>query len=130
MPAYPQRIELLAQTIARYSGYSEPDSPLYHARNPGGLKATSMRHARNEHGQRVFSSFIDGFQALMFDLDTKLSGRSWTGISEDSTLEELAAAYSLEFTVADAWARFIRKALDVSSINRKTTLGALKKDKD
>jgi hypothetical protein len=111
MPAYPKRLEILAEAIARYSGYSEPDSELYQARNPGALKATSMRHVANEHGHRVFNSFIDGMQALLFDLNTKLSGNSWTGINQESTLEDLALSYSQPFTLADAWSKHLRKAM-------------------
>ena len=122
MPAYPRKIEILAESIIRYSGYSEPDSALYAARNPGALKATSMRHLKNEHGHRVFSSFIDGVQALLFDLDLKLSGKSWANLSHTSTLEDLALAYSLPFTVADAWSKFLKKALGDSTINRRTPL--------
>lgn len=122
MPAYSRKIEALAEAITRYSGYLEASSDLYAARNPGGLKATSMRHLKNEQGYRIFSSFIDGYQALMFDLSTKLSGQSWAQLTPESTLKDLALAYSLPDTNAQAWARFLRAALRDETIRPTTTL--------
>jgi hypothetical protein len=122
MPAYSRNIEGLAEAIIKYSGYLEPSSELHAARNPGGLRATSMRHAKNEQGHRIFNSFIDGVQALLFDLQTKLSGKSWAELSPESTLKDLAVAYSLPDTTGSAWARFLRAALHDQSISAETPL--------
>jgi hypothetical protein len=110
------------QALAAYSGYSKPDGFLYAANNPIGLKATSMRHAKNEQGYRVFNSFIDGFQAALFDLDLKITGKSWAKLSPESTLKDLAVAYSLETTTATAWARFLRAALHDNTISSETEI--------
>lgn len=126
MPRYEKNVEILAQALIAYSGFTDPTGPLFKAMNPGGIRATSMKHPRNENGQRVFNSFIDGIQALFFDLETKLSGDSWAGLTGESTLEDLALSYSRQATEADAWARFLRKALADSGISKRTPLSYFK----
>jgi hypothetical protein len=121
MPAYSRKLESLAEAVIRYSGY-EPTSELYLARNPGALKATSMRHATNAQGYRIFNSFIDGVQALLFDIDLKITGKSWAKLQPTSTLRDLALSYSLEVTTATAWARFLRAALRDQAISGETEL--------
>jgi hypothetical protein len=139
MPAYDKKIEMLAEAVITYSGYKDPKSSLFQARNPGGLRATSMRHVRNEHGQRIFNSFIDGVQALLFDLNLKVNGsvtidgqvcKSWAGLTDDSTLADLAVSYSLPETTGQAWARFLRAALQDDTISKDTTLNYFKDFKD
>ena len=122
MPAYSRKQEALAEAIVKYSGYLEPSSELHAARNCGGLRATSMRHAKTETGYRVFNSFIDSMQALLFDLQTKLSGKSWAELKPESTLKDLALSYSLPDTTAAAWSRFLRAALKDSGITSETQL--------
>ena len=122
MPAYNARIEELAQAITTYTGYLKPDSILHAAKNPGGIRATSMRHTKDENNNRVFGSFLDGYQSLLFDLQTKLSGKSWAELTPESTLEDLAVAYSLAETTAAAWAKFLRAALKDSTISSDTPL--------
>ena len=129
MPAYSKSIEALAEAVIHYSGYSEPSSTLYAARNPGALKATSMRHVKNDEGYRVFNSFVDGVQALLFDIQLKVTGQSWAKLKSTSTLRDLALSYSLEVTHANAWARFLRKALNDNGITAETELGYFLKDK-
>jgi hypothetical protein len=123
MPAYSRKIEALAEAVIRYSGYLEPSSDLYLARNPGALKSTSMRHVKNEKGYRIFNSFIDGVQALLFDIDLKITGKSWAKLHpEEATLQDLAISYSLEVTTATAWAKFLRAALRDDTIHGNTKL--------
>ena len=122
MAAYSRSVEALAEAITKYSGYLEPSSELHAARNCGGLRATSMRHAKTEQGYRIFNSFIDSMQALLFDLQTKLAGKSWAELKPESTLKDLALSYSLPDTTAAAWARFLRAALRDSTISDKTEL--------
>lgn len=124
MPTYHKNIEMLVEAISAYSGYNVPGSELYKARNPIGLRATSMKHAKDENGFRIFNSFLDGFQAALFDLSKKLSGNSWAQLTHDSTLEDLAKAYSDDGygTSATAWAKYIRKAMDDDKVTTKTPL--------
>lgn len=104
-----------------YSGY-QPGSALWTARNPGALKAYSPKHEKDEHGNRVFSSILDGLQALVFDLKLKLAGNSKARLRPTNTLGDLAVTYGQSSVAADAWAKFLRKALDHTELNRKTPL--------
>lgn len=131
MPAYSRKIEALAEAITAYSGYLKPDSELHQARNPGGLKATSMRHLKDSNGHRIFSSFIDGVQALLFDIKRQLNGESWAELTPEHTLEDLALAYTQPGTASEAWARFLRKALTDTTVSKRTPLSYfIDKDKD
>lgn len=118
--------DALVDAIINYSGYTLPGSPVYKARNPGALKAFSPAAPRDEHGNRVFKSDIDGLQALKFDVRHKLSGKSKR---KCSTLDELAAAYDLRPGQARAWAGFIRKALNDETITPKTPLAFFQEQK-
>lgn len=104
-------VEALAEAIIAYSGYLDPESSLYRARNPGGLPATSFKHKRDEEGNRIFKSLIDGIQALLYDVDLKLSGKSRNGLSRESTLTDFAIAFGCNKLHAMAWAKFLSKAL-------------------
>lgn len=117
-----QKLEALAEAIVCYSGYREPDSVLYKARNPGGLKAIGLVQARDEKGNRTFRSVIDGLQALFYDVELKVTGKSRAQLKPESTLIDLSSAYNLPITTATAWARFLRAALSDSTISSKTPL--------
>lgn len=117
-----RKIEGLAEAIIAYSGYAEPGSSLHDARNPGGLKALGLVQARDDKGNRVFRSVLDGLQALVFDVNLKLSGSSRAKLQPSSTLTDLAGAYNLPSTTAQAWARFLRKALHTDSLTANTPL--------
>lgn len=119
-------LEALAEAIAHYSGYFEPGSPLHDARNPGGLKA--MGHDEDGKGNRTFRSVIDGYQALFYDVELKVTGKSRAHLSPESTLVELSAAYNLPIASATAWARYLRKALHDDSLSAKTPLSYFTKE--
>jgi hypothetical protein len=118
--------DTLVDAIVNYSGYTLPGSAPYKARNPGALKAFSPTAPRDDHGNRVFKSDIDGLQALKFDVRHKLSGKSKR---KCSTLDELALAYDLKPGTARAWAGFIRKAIGDESVTPKTTLAYFQEQK-
>jgi hypothetical protein len=67
------RLEALADSIVHYSKWSDPESLAYQNRNPGELLAVSPKHPRDVDGKRIFRSFMDGYQALIFDLAIKCS---------------------------------------------------------
>lgn len=117
-----KKLEALAEAVAAYSGYKEPGSSLYTARNPGGLKAHSPRHLRDEEGNRIFGSVLDGLQALLFDTALKLQGTSAAHLKPSDTLSDFAESHGQPFTAADAYARFLRKALHTEDISRKTEI--------
>jgi hypothetical protein len=112
MPAFSRKIEALAEAIAHVNGYGDPCTESHACRNPGGLLATSPRHLRNEKGLRIFASALDGWQSLMHDVEVKISGQSKYGLTGDSTLIQLAAAYGWSPATAKAWSKFMRYALD------------------
>lgn len=88
------------------------------ARNPGGLLPTSDKHVRDEAGNRVFRSVLDGHQALLFDLATKVDGR----LSPGSTLLDLVTAYHLKPMTAKVWARFLKSAMHNPAIQPHSVL--------
>src|SRR5208337_3662759 len=83
------KLEALAEAITHYSGYQEPGSALWQARNPLGLKAYSPLHKHDNSGNRIFASLLDGLQAGIYDLSLKLSGKSKAHLLPLSTLMDL-----------------------------------------
>jgi hypothetical protein len=120
-----RKLEALAEAIVHVSGYREPGSTLYLARNPGGLRAFKPEHLRDADGNRIFGSVIDGLQALLFDTALKLEGMSKACLQPSDTLQDFAVSCGQPFTAADAYAKFLRKALSNESISRKTALAFL-----
>lgn len=113
---YNRQTEALAMAMALFSGYFGPPSELSKAKNPGGLRVYSMAHRSTESGYRVFKSFIDGMQALLFDLNAKMSGNNWSELTSTSTLKDLAASYSLPEHVAESWVMLLKAALNDDTI--------------
>ena len=83
------RLDALAEAIMAYSGYRDPESVLYQARNPGALKAHASTVLRDLDNYRVFSCFKAGFDALLSDLKSKCSGTSHTSLTTQSSLKDL-----------------------------------------
>jgi hypothetical protein len=121
------KLESLAEAVVAYSGYADPASPLYAARNPGGLKALGPQ-PDDGNGNRTFRSVIDGLQALFFDVELKVTGRSRAKLKPESTLIDLSTAYNLPILTATAWARFLRKALNDPTISAHTPLSYFTKE--
>ena len=117
-----RKLEALAEAVVAYSGYLQPDSALHAARNPGGLKALGATQSRDDKGNRTFRSVLDGYQALLYDVELKATGKSRAQLRPDQSLIDLSAAYNLPITTASAWSRFLRQALSDSSISAKTPL--------
>lgn len=117
------RIEALADAIAHYSGFNDPDSPAYQNRNPGKLMAYLDHQPRDSEGIRTFRTVLDGYQALLFDLKVKCSGRSHTKLRQTSTLRDLILSRNQPAPMAKHVANFLRRALHNESISEKTELG-------
>jgi hypothetical protein len=116
----PKRLEALADAIASLNLWQEPDSEAYKLRNPGLLRSYALRHAADEHGRRVFSSLMDGYGALLYDLQTKCSGHSRSKLRRNSTLDELLVrGYSQPSSSMDLVLCFLEKALP-DHINQQT----------
>lgn len=113
---YSRKVEALAEAIAKYTSYADPASELHRLRNPGAL--------RNADGLRSYKSFMDGYQSLLHDLSIKLSGRSDSRLTGDSTLEDLAHARkeAAPAVIARQWALFLRAALNLPDLTNKLQL--------
>jgi hypothetical protein len=117
------RLEALADAIVHYSHWNDPESASYQNRNPGELSAVSVKHPKDATGQRIFKSSMDGYQALIFDLAVKCSGRSRTRLKPDSSLRDLVLAYGKPESTAKFLAKFLKRALGDQSVSEKTLLG-------
>lgn len=121
-PVPRRKLEALVEAMIQYSGYREPSSGVYQARNPANLRAYRQDHVRDEEGRRVFPSVIDGLQAALWDMAYKLSGQSTAHLQPSQSLVELVGAYHLPSGTSQAWARFLRQALHNETITAKTPL--------
>lgn len=116
------RIEALADAIINYSGYNNPESEAYKARNPGLLKVYTFKHLKTENAVRIFKSALDGYQALLFDLSIKCHGKSRTRLKPTSTLHDLIEVYGHHDLTAQYVAKFLRRALCDEKISESTQL--------
>jgi len=108
------RLEALADSIASYNLAHEPISAAYQNRNPGLLRAISLKHSRDEHGARLFNAYIDGYQALLYDLRLKASGLSFAKLPPNANITDLMKSYGHHGAlVGQRIAKFITKALGV-----------------
>jgi len=116
------RLEALADAISHYSGYRDPSHPSYANRNPGRLRKFLVHQKADLEGMRVFDKHVDGYTALLFDLEVKCSGKSRTGLKGESPLKELL--YTLDFGEESIRypVSFLRKALQVEDLNADTPL--------
>jgi hypothetical protein len=117
------RLEALADAISFYHNSHDPSSPAYQNRNPGMLKAISLKHARDENGFRLFNAFIDGYQALLYDLQLKVTGKSFAKLPPNANINDLMRAYGhTGALVGERITKFVRKALQISDIHATTPL--------
>ena len=114
-------IEAVAEAIVKTSGYWNADNPIYDARNPGGLLAFSPTQTRDANGYRIFASSLDGMQALLYDVQLKLNGKSRSKLAPKNTLADFAASCGLP-NAAVAWSAFLRKALHDAEIRPTTPI--------
>ncbi len=106
------RIEALADAVASLNDYLNPESEAYQLRNPGLLRAFTSRHAADEKGRRVFLNFVDGYQALLYDLRQKCSGESRSKLKVgDNIADLLLRGYSQPPSAAEYVLCFLQSAL-------------------
>lgn len=117
------RMEALAEAIAHYTGYQNPESSLYVGRNPLGLKAFNQKHEKDADNRRVFRSLMQGWQSGLFDLSVKCNGKSADKrLKPTATLLDLMLSYGWQETMADYVAKWLKRALKDNSVSRHTTL--------
>ena len=117
-----RRLEALADSIMRFSGYSDPVSAACRNRNPALLRAFSARQRRDAEGYRVFNSLIDGYRALLFDLSLKCGGKSNSRVKGTSNLRDLMVAYQFPPNMAFPISSFLRRLLEDDALNEQTEL--------
>src|SRR5579871_643054 len=117
-----RKIEALADAITKSTGYLNPENELYSSRNPIGLPAVSPKHVRDSRGKRVFHSVLDGYQAALFDLELKCSGKSKAKLKPNATLRDLMVVYGYPEAMGDVCSKFLRKALGDPTIKGTTPL--------
>lgn len=118
-----KRIEFLCDAICDVFGGMYPGSDAYRLRNPLLVKswARAGKHETDEYGRRIFSSFLNGYKAGLFDLDLKVKGQSRANVSPESPLSELLRCYEITNSVAvNKVVNFLRKAIQDESINSST----------
>jgi hypothetical protein len=108
------RLECLCDAIARLNVAHDPESLAYRLRNPLLIRSFAKpgKHETDEEGHRVFTSFVNGYKAGLFDLELKLSGKSRANVSADSPLEKLLVCYNINTKAAmDNIVSFIKRGL-------------------
>lgn len=107
------KVEYLCDAFAEYMGSHDPRSEAYRARNPLALR-------RGPH-LREYRSWVHGYESALYDLRVKCSGKSDSGLTEFSSIADLAAFYGnpdISKYVAD----YLRYALQDRSISPDTQL--------
>jgi hypothetical protein len=86
-------LEAIADAIYLYEG-NKPRDRAYRNRNPGNLRATDAITPQDGQMYRIFPSFAQGYNALLYDLTCKISGMNKTGLDFDSSLLDLFNVYA------------------------------------
>ena len=131
------RIEALTDGLIRLGEYDNPEKASYRYRNPLGLRifcvhgrgfgncdtcppqrpllsrAWRGREWDKVSGMRMFKTHLDGYQAAVFDVTLKCSGKSHANLPPDAGLIDLCISYAMPGArPAQALAKFLRRALD------------------
>jgi hypothetical protein len=113
------KLEALLDAIASTNGSYRPGSPAYIARNP--LMVLEFTSGKCTNKMRRFSSFLNGYQAGLYDLQIKCSGKSRAKL-EELNLKNLMRAYSMPDQSVIYVVRFLRKALKDDGVKESTPL--------
>lgn len=120
------RLEVCADAITKFSGYANPESDCYKVRNPGALKAFKVTQPSLPNKLRIFKSHLAGYEALIYDLEIKAKGGSTlSGLTADSPIQELFYSLGFKEEAVNSLLKFMRRALDDSSITPTTSIGWL-----
>jgi len=109
------KLEFLCDAIAEYSGSHDPRSAAYKARNPLGLKVFNVGELRK------FRSWTNGYEAAIFDLKAKCSGRN-RKLSGYSTIRDLTQHFGMAESAAENVANYLSFALEDAKITAETQL--------
>jgi len=118
-----RRIEALADSLCKMYGALDPASDAYQLRNPGLLRAFSPKHERDDKGNRVFKTFVAGYENLLLDLKIKCSGQSRAKLGPESPLVDLLTTYGNPTSSLKYVVNFLRHALKDDTIPTGVRLG-------
>lgn len=119
------KIESLVDAIGRANGSGDPDSAAYLLRNPLLIRSFARpgKHETDDQGRRVFSSFLSGYKAGLFDIELKITGKSRAGLTQENTLAHLLGVYGIkEPGGISTVVSFLRRALKDPDIKSTTPL--------
>lgn len=120
------KLEFLCDAIAEYQGSHDPRSEAYKLRNPLALKEVKVSHGEGGKkviqfgGLRRFRSWVHGYEAGVYDLKAKCSGRN-KDLSEFSSIADLVAYYGMREKAAYV-ADYLSFALEDEGITEQTKL--------
>lgn len=80
------------------------------------------KHETTPEGVRIFSSFLAGYRAAIFDVQLKMEGKSRAGLKPTDTLANLLGCYGLKEDNVRPVVLFLKRALDDQSISNSTPL--------
>lgn len=119
------RLEALLDAIASLKGASNPDSVAYQIRNPLLIKsfAKAGKHEIDDEGRRVFTSWLAGYKACLYDIEVKISGKSRAGLKENDKLANLLRVYGIgEKLGQQQVCKYLKRALKTDNISPDTDL--------
>ena len=117
------KLEALADAVAGLNDWMNPASDAYQLRNPGLLRAFTLRHLADESGRRRFPSLVDGYQALVSDLQIKCSGMSRSKLKRDSHIVNLLVKGFCQPPASEEYVLcFLREALPGYNVTPETPL--------
>lgn len=119
------RVEAIVDILGKLNGMGDPESEAYALRNPLLIRSFARpgKHETDEGGRRIFSSFLSGYKAALFDAQLKLGGKSRAGLKPDDRLSNLLGVYGIkEAGGVKSVVNFLRRALKDDSIDGQTPL--------
>jgi len=119
------RVEAIVDILGKLNGMSNPESEAYALRNPLLIRSFARpgKHETDEQGRRIFTSFLSGYKAALFDASLKIEGKSRAGLKPTDTLVNLLGVYGIkEAGGIKNVVVFLRKALKDESLSQTTPL--------
>lgn len=119
------RVEAIVDILGKLNGMGDPESEAYALRNPLLIRSFARpgKHETDESGRRIFSSFLSGYKAGVYDVQLKLSGKSRAGLKPTDALVNLLGVYGIkELGGVKSVVNFLRRALKDNSIDSHTLL--------
>lgn len=125
------RVEALLDSIGHVKGMANPDSITYQIKNPLHIRSFSRpgKHEIDAEGRRVFTSWLAGYKASLFDLELKVSGKSRSGLREWDNLSNLLKIYGLTEKLGQQQVvKYLKRALLDDTLHIETPLAYFRND--